>query len=297
MSAGKVQRPLHFAAWVVALAALAAGLWAGGRIRLNRPPRQAIRRAIAQHLEELHFAPATVSWKVSATDAGAARIEYVAQVRAAEAFYVPADTFPGSRAYIEGRLGGDLAAWMAAQRKPLSAADQAAIGAPPADPLTLNIVRISTRLGTPFEIQGSLEASRLGDAWTFQVDPGAEFAPAAPTGRVRADLPPGSLLEGDPADEATLAKVLSDVRAYAEKVAAAPPADLPVEARMAVKLAQAGVGEDAIASQLQTDAAPMPLSAEGIIFLAKAGVPQNVIRALIDGSGRQLHRAGPGRDR
>src|SRR6185437_15765476 len=59
---------------------------------------------------------------------------------------------------------------------------------------------------------------------------------------------------------------------------------LPPGVQDVLKLSQAGLGEDVILSQVKTAGATYQLNADQIIYLSKAGVSQNVIKALISGN-------------
>jgi hypothetical protein len=63
----------------------------------------------------------------------------------------------------------------------------------------------------------------------------------------------------------------------------APPG-LPPGVQDVLKLSQAGLGEDVILAQIKNTGATYNLNADQLIYLSKAGVSQNVIRALITGN-------------
>src|SRR5579883_3467916 len=60
---------------------------------------------------------------------------------------------------------------------------------------------------------------------------------------------------------------------------------LPPGVQDVVKLTQAGIGEDVILTQVKNAGQTYNLSADQIIYLTKSGVSQNVVKALITGSG------------
>jgi hypothetical protein len=72
-----------------------------------------------------------------------------------------------------------------------------------------------------------------------------------------------------------------------------PAVNLPPGVQDVVKLSQAGLGEDVIMAQVKNAGATYNLNADQLIYLSKAGVSQNVIKALIGTGGGAASAAPP----
>jgi hypothetical protein len=266
---------------VAVFVAVAAGgvLW---HTVLNRPSGSAIAAFVTQKMSRQHLKVRSVNSSTKRLEGGRVQVSYTAQVETPEPFYQSVDI----RAFLQDQMGVDVGKLLAAQAQApnVDPTELANLGTPPTDPLSVTVLKLGTPAGAAIKYAGILLATKSDKGWMLTEDGEGQYSPHAPEGSVRGEVRGQSFVIGNAADAAALRTIVDQANVYANKVAEALPADMPAGVKTVVKLAKAGVGEDAILTQVHADGTAYKLTAPQIVYLSKVGVPQNVIKALLEGN-------------
>lgn len=142
------------------------------------------------------------------------RVEFTAQGRQAEALFAEEQT----RRFLTQELGFDFsvserAGQLLRARDGGRLREWTGLGDPPADPLTVRLLREATPAGAPVVLAGSLEASRMETEWQLNFGT-VNFTPKTPEGRRRAEFGRPNFVVGQAPDLAELKKLLQERQVY-----------------------------------------------------------------------------------